>query len=130
MKKLVMKKEKTPTILIVDDEKINIIYLNTIVKRIDGFTPNILIARNGKEAVDQCRDNEIDLILMDIRMPEMDGLEATKKIKSFKPGIIIIVQTAFSTAQDRALAFESGCDDFISKPINKEELFKKIKSYI
>jgi len=125
-----MSKEKTPTILIVDDEKINLIYLSAIVKRLEGYKPDILIAKNGKEAVDQCRDNKIDLILMDRQMPVMDGLEATRKIKSLNPEIIIIAQTAFSTAQDKALAFESGCDDFISKPINKEDLFKIIKNYI
>jgi len=130
MKKLFMNKGKNPTILIVDDEKINLLYLNAIVKRIDGYMPEILTAINGKEAIDICINNKIDLVLMDIRMPVMDGLEATREIKSFNPDIIVIVQTAFSTPQDKALAFDSGCNDFITKPINREELYSMIKNYI
>jgi len=118
------------TILIAEDEKINLFYLQILVNKISDYTLNVLVAKNGKEAVDLCRENHIDLILMDIKMPVMDGLEATKIIKTFKPDVIIIAQTAYFTSTDKIIAMESGCDDFISKPINKEEFYSLIKKYL
>jgi len=118
------------TILIAEDEKINLFYLKILVNKISDYTPNILIARNGKEAVDLSRENHIDLILMDIKMPVMDGIEATRIIKTFKPDVKIIAQTAYFTSTDKITAMESGCDDFISKPINKEEFYSLMKKYL
>jgi len=118
------------TILIAEDEKINIFYLKELIKHLDGYTVNALIAENGEEAVKLCRENDIDLVLMDIKMPVMNGLEATKQIKSFKPDVPIIAQTAYSTSSDKVLAKESGCDDFISKPINRDEFYSLLKKYL
>jgi CheY-like chemotaxis protein len=67
---------------------------------------------------------------MDLKMPVMNGLEATQKIKSKFPDLPVIAQTAYSTDDDKDLALEYGCDDFISKPIKKESLFKLINKYL
>jgi len=118
------------TILIVEDEEVNYLYLDTVLKEEDGNEINIFHARNGKEAVDACRGNSsIDIVLMDIKMPVMNGLEATRVIKSFLPALPIIAQTAYSTESDRQEAFKHGCDDYLTKPVDKEELFRLVRKY-
>ncbi|MCW3785633.1 response regulator [Plebeiibacterium sediminum] len=129
-------------VLITEDEEINLFYLNTVINKIAKTEVEILQANNGKEAVDLCNSHpDIDVVFMDIKMPVMDGYEATKIIKENHPNIAIIVQTAYSTEEDRKRAFNSGCDDFISKPIklniidavldkfcySKEATYKEIK---
>ena len=105
-------------VLITEDEEINLFYLNTVINKIAKTEVEILQARNGKDAVELCNNHpDIDVIFMDIKMPIMDGYEATKIIKENHPNIAIIVQTAYSTEADRKKAFHYGCDDFISKPI-------------
>lgn len=92
---------------------------------------NLLWAKNGREAVDECKaHNEIDLVLMDIRMPIMNGLEATKKIKEINPKLPVIAQTAYAMDGDREHSLEAGCDDYISKPINLKEFIELIAKYI
>ena len=77
--------------------------------------------------MDICLQGEkVDLVLMDIKMPVMSGYEATEKIKSKIPDLPVIAQTAYSTYSDKQLALDHGCDDFISKPLNKEKLFEMI----
>ena len=90
----------------------------------------ILKAKSGNEAVEICRNNpDIDLILMDIQMPLMDGYEATRYIRQFNKKAIIIAQTAYSLSTDREKAIEVGCNDYIAKPINKDELLGLIQKY-
>ena len=90
----------------------------------------ILKAKTGADAVESCRNNpDIDLVLMDIRMPEMEGYEATRKIREFNKEIVIIAQTAYGLSGDREKAIEAGCNDYISKPINKAELLALIQKY-
>ncbi len=85
------------TILIVEDEEINSIYLEELFVNIKGFDFNILHARNGKQAVDLCRENEdINLVLMDLKLPLMNGFEATNIIKKFRQELPVIAQTAYS----------------------------------
>lgn len=116
------------TLLVAEDEEFNFIYIKTLLSR-DNF--RLLRANNGQEAVDICESNpQIDLILMDIKMPVMNGYEASMKIKELRPNLPIIAQTAYSTAIDRNKAFESGCSDFISKPFTKENLLAKIASQL
>jgi CheY-like chemotaxis protein len=92
---------------------------------------NIIRAVNGVEAVKLCRSNpDIDLVLMDIKMPELDGYAATAQIKEFNPGLPIIAQTAYSTEVNKIKALECGCSDFICKPINKKMLFTKINEQL
>jgi PAS domain S-box-containing protein len=115
-------------ILIVEDDKVSEILLDEELKTVG--QEEILIARRGVDAVELCRNNpDIDLILMDIRMPEMDGYEVTRKIREFNKDVVIIAQTAYGLSRDRQKAIEAGCNDYISKPINKNELFALIQKY-
>ena len=83
----------------------------------------ILEASNGKEAVALCLNNkDIDFILMDIKMPIMNGLDATTEIRKFNKKVLIIAQTAYSLAGDKEKTLEVGCNDYISKPIIQNQL--------
>jgi CheY-like chemotaxis protein len=94
------------------------------------FCKEILKATTGGEAVEVCRENsDIDLILMDIRMPVMGGYEATRQIRQFNKDVVIIAQTAFVQIGDREKSIEAGCNDYISKPINKAELLSVMQKY-
>lgn len=108
------------TALIVEDNEANFIYLQELLKP-TGL--KIIRALNGKEAVD-CISNKanIDIILMDIQLPEMDGFEATQRIKKIKPAVPIIAQTAYALADERAKALDAGCDYYLSKPISADAL--------
>lgn len=114
-------------ILITDDDEASRKFLGISVKM---FAKEILYAQNGFEAVVACKENpDIDLILMDIKMPEMDGFEATKQIRQFNKEVIIIVQSAFTDSGEKEKSKEVGCNDFISKPINKTLLKELIKKH-
>jgi len=112
-------------VLITEDEEVNFFYLKTIFKKTDA---KILRAKNGKEAVDIIREHkgDIDLILMDLNMPVMDGYEAMRIIKSKHPGIPIIAQTAYTLSEDRLKCMEAGFNDYIAKPINRLALFRLV----
>ncbi|MCK8522923.1 transporter substrate-binding domain-containing protein [Aquimarina sp. D1M17] len=117
-------------ILIVEDGDVNFLFLKTILQKMKGYKFVIHRAENGKKAVDICENNEnIDLILMDIRMPVMDGYTATKKIKKIRPKLPIIAQTAYSTEEDVQRALEAGCDDFVAKPVDRKILKPIINKY-
>lgn len=114
-------------ILIVDDDEIARIYLSIIIKKISN---KILFASSGIEAVKICQSNpDINLILMDIQMPDMNGYEATQHIRKFNKEVIIAAQTAFAMAGDFEKSIEAGCNDYISKPIKKVELVALIQKY-
>jgi CheY-like chemotaxis protein len=114
-------------ILIAEDDKVSEILFDITVKML---SKEILKARTGIEAVEICRNNpDIDLILMDIQMPDLDGYEATRQIRQFNKHIIIIAQTAYAFSGDREKAIEAGCNDYISKPINQILLKELIKKY-
>lgn len=115
------------TILVVEDIDLNFLYISELLK---STGTQIIHAVNGKDAVDRCqKDTNISLVLMDIYMPIMNGYEATRQIKQLRPTLPIIVQTAYAMAEDRKRAMEAGCDDFIAKPIGKEELLSKIERF-
>ncbi len=114
-------------ILIAEDDETSELLINIEVER---FSKKILKAVTGNEAVEVCRNNpDTDLILMDIQMPGMNGYEATQQIRQFNKEVVIIAQTAFGLYGDREKAIEAGCNDYISKPINKTELEALIKKY-
>jgi CheY-like chemotaxis protein len=116
------------TVLIAEDEETNFVYLETALLMTN---VNILRAKNGKEAVELAKINpQIDLILMDIKMPEMNGLEATRSIKSFRKDITIIAQTAFAMEEDRRNCSAVGCDDFLPKPIRYKVLLETLAKYL
>ncbi len=115
-------------ILIAEDEYTNFKYLNAVLKK---AKPTILWAKDGTEAVEYCKATaDIDLILMDIQMPVMDGYEATAIIKEMQPELPIIAQTAFAMAGQKERILSSGCDNYISKPINRVKLLALIDKYI
>jgi len=118
------------TVLVVEDEEVNYLYIEMLLE-IKAPDIRILHAKNGQEAVEICKNNrQINLVLMDIKMPVMNGYEATKQIKEFRPDLPIIAQTAYSTTDDKDKAKSAGCDDFISKPISGETLNQIIAQYI
>ncbi|PKP29876.1 MAG: hypothetical protein CVT99_15495 [Bacteroidetes bacterium HGW-Bacteroidetes-16] len=120
--------KSTKTVLIAEDEISNFILLKEMLSN-SGIT--MIRAVNGLEAVKLCQSNpNIDLVLMDIKMPEMDGYEATKRIKEFRPDLPIIAQTAYITEADRIKALACGCSDYISKPISKQLLLSKINEQL
>ncbi|MDO9594649.1 MAG: response regulator, partial [Lutibacter sp.] len=97
---------------------------------LEEFNPELLIARNGIEAVEICRNNpDLDLILMDIQMPEMSGYEATQQIRQFNKDVVIIAQTAYGHSSDREKAMNIGCNDYIAKPIKIDALITLIQKY-
>lgn len=112
------------TIMIVEDEEINMIYLKRILK-IRNF--KLLLAGNGPEAIGYIKKgNPVDLILMDMKMPGMDGFETTRQVKSLLPGVKIIAVTAYASDADRNACLNAGCDEYIAKPFQKDELFALI----
>jgi signal transduction histidine kinase/CheY-like chemotaxis protein len=126
-KQNVIHQVKKLKILIAEDdeasEKLMSIYVEEFVKELKS-------ARTGSEAVDICRSNtDFDLILMDIQMPKMNGYEATRLIRQFNKDVIIIAQTAFGLSGDEEKAIKAGCNDYITKPINKYELYKLVHKY-
>jgi signal transduction histidine kinase len=120
---------KGKKILVAEDEDSNFKFLNELLVSSGAM---VLRAENGARAIEICRLNaDLDLVLMDIKMPEMNGLEATRIIKQESSNAIpIIVQTAYAYPEDRKRALEYKCDDYISKPLNRAELFKIISKYI
>ncbi|MFC2128244.1 PAS domain S-box protein [Bacteroidota bacterium] len=91
----------------------------------------VLRAKNGSEAIEKCKkEKKIDLVLMDIRMPDMNGLEATEEIKKFRPDLPILAQTAYAIRGDKEKAYEAGCDDYLSKPISPDLLIEKMNFWL
>jgi PAS domain S-box-containing protein len=119
---------KNLKILIVEDDEVS---YSGLTKTLQKISKEVLHAITGVQAVEACRNNpDLDLVLMDIRMPNMDGNEATRQIRQFNKDVIIIAQTAFAFTGDREKAIEAGCNDYISKPINKTLLYELIKKHI
>jgi signal transduction histidine kinase/CheY-like chemotaxis protein len=118
---------KNLKILVTEDDKISRML---ILKVIEPYSKEIVTAHTGIEAVEACRNNpDLDLILMDIQMPQMNGYEATKEIRKFNKSVIILAQTAFALEGDKEKTIEAGCNSYISKPIKKEELSKLMQHY-
>ena len=115
-------------VLLVEDDETSEMYTKIVLK---DYCKEILIAHDGAAAVKTCRDHPaLDLILMDLGMPIMDGHEATKQIRHFNKEVIIIAQTAFALSGTRDMAIESGCNDYITKPIKAKELINLISKYL
>jgi hypothetical protein len=114
-------------ILIAEDDEISEILISI---NINDFSNEVIKAVTGIEAVEICRNRpDLDLILMDIQMPGLSGYEATRQIREFNKDVVIIAQTAFGLTGDREKAIAAGCNDYIAKPISKNELFSIIKKY-
>lgn len=114
------------TILVVEDEEVNWLYINEILKK----SAKTLNAATGAQAIEYIKNHpEIEIVLMDIKLPDINGLELTKIIKEINSKIIIIAQTAFALSGDREKALEAGCSDYITKPLKKDDLLKLISRY-
>ena len=115
-------------ILIAEDDIISFTYLSTLLLKLGH---EIIHAKNGKEAIEICKSQEeIDIILMDIKMPEIDGLEATMEIRKFNKSIYIIAQSAYVFEDDFINSKKVGCNEFLTKPIDKNELIHMINAFI
>jgi PAS domain S-box-containing protein len=115
------------TLLIVEDEESNFFLLERILKRTNA---NVLWAKNGIDAITMAGNGNIDLILMDIRMPVMDGYEATEAIRKFNQSVPIIAQTAYALKGERERSLSSGCNGYISKPIDTREFLETVLKFI
>ena len=119
---------KDYTILIAEDEESNFLYINELL--LDTHV-NLIHVVNGQDAVEVCKTNpKINLVLMDIKMPVMHGLDATREIKKTRPELPIIAQTAFAMSKDKVIATEAGCDGYISKPMVAQQLVDLIAKYL
>ncbi|MBN1988641.1 MAG: response regulator [Bacteroidales bacterium] len=115
-------------ILVAEDVELN---YKLISSALIGTNASIMWARNGEEAVEMCEKNpSINLVLMDIQMPKMDGYDATKAIKRSKPSMPIIAQTAYAMPNDNIKCMEVGCSDYIAKPLNTNILLEKIEKHM
>ncbi len=117
---------KDKTILIVEDEEINYLYIETLLQKTGA---KVLHAWNGQQAVDIVKENpSLNLVLMDIKMPIMDGYRATEYIKGYRPELPVVAQTAYTLGDDKIKCLDAGCDDYISKPIRKNTLYEIISA--
>lgn len=121
-------KTQGKVVLIAEDDDTNYLYLEAALAK---GKLNLLRAFNGLQAVEMCKANmKIQLVLMDIKMPLMNGYDATILIKQNRPDLPIIVQTAYAMTEERNMAFAAGCDDYLAKPIRKIELVEMVMKYI
>lgn len=121
------KKYQTLKILIVEDDEISQLLLNIMVEEIDC---EVINTNTGYEAIEICRNNpDIDVVLMDIKMPKMNGYEATQQIRRFNKNIKIVAQTAYNMPDDIEKSMNAGCDAHLSKPIDEYELMSLIKNF-
>ena len=121
--------QSAPHILIVDDNNVNRNVAGLILTKSGCI---VHLSEGGKQAIEKVKENNYDLIFMDIQMPEMDGVEATRRIKSIKTKVIppIVAMTAYSMEEDRSRFLKQGLDDYIAKPIKAGLLIDKVKKYL
>ncbi|MDP3313195.1 ATP-binding protein [Lutibacter sp.] len=118
---------KNLKILMAEDDETSDLYLTVILEK---YAVDIIHVIDGKAAVESCVNNpDINLVLMDIKMPIMDGYEAVREIRKFNKDVIVFAQTAFALAGDKERALESGCNEYLKKPIIKEEIEVLIEKY-
>lgn len=115
-------------ILIAEDEVMNYLYLEEALRETQA---KVIWCKNGQEAVEKVVAEKIpvDVILMDVKMPIMNGYEATKMIKKYKPQIPIIIQTAYAMQNEKQKGYDAGCDDYLEKPIKQERLLFTVNKF-
>ncbi|MDG5800915.1 response regulator [Marinilabiliaceae bacterium ANBcel2] len=114
-------------ILVVEDVDTNKIFFDAALRRTNA---KILWAKDGQEAIDMFKENRVDLVLMDLQLPVMDGYTATKEIKKIDPKIPVIAQTAHVMSGEREKCIEAGCDDYLAKPIRLQVLIDTLSKYL
>lgn len=118
---------RNKNILIVEDNDQSFLFFKSVLKKTQ---IRMKRANSGNEAIELCKENDFDLILMDIQLPEMDGCTATRQIKQFNKNVSIIAQTAYAMSDEKERCLKAGCDDYISKPISVANLLELINRYI
>lgn len=126
------KNDRPRHILIVEDDRVSILYIKELINMMDISGLNIQVQHvfTGERALDHIREVHCDMVLMDLKLPGMDGLETTREIKRIRPFLPVIAQTAFALSGDEQKALEAGCDDYISKPISEKDLTDIIKKFL
>lgn|SRR5690606_9637824 len=114
------------TILVVEDTELNIDLITQLLE--DEY--NLVIAKDGAQGVEMAQSKNPDLILMDMALPVMDGYEATRKIREVNKSVPIIGLSSHAMSGDKVKAIEAGCNDYLTKPINDQLLFEKLKEYL
>lgn len=123
-----MNEMEQKTVLIAEDDEDNFFFLKVSI-RSENF--KIIRARNGREAVEVLKINpEVRLILMDLKMPDMDGFEATRIIKQLRPDLPIVAVTAYAMTGDEIKTYEAGCDGYLSKPFTREQILDTIYQFL
>jgi CheY-like chemotaxis protein len=123
-----LKLNKRKMLLVVDDVKINYYLVEEILSDQD---ITVLYSPTGLNAIELVASNsQIDLVLMDIKMPGMDGYTATREIKKIRPDLPVVAQTAYALAGDKQKSIENGCDDYISKPITRMTLLTLLRRFL
>lgn len=114
-------------VLVVEDEDHNYAYIHEILKRTQA---TIVRAENGVKAIEKVKQESFDLVLMDIKLPELDGYKATTEIKKIRPSLPVIAQTAFAMEKERIDCLKAGCDDYIAKPYEPSKLIERIRVFL
>jgi two-component system, cell cycle response regulator DivK len=114
-------------VLIAEDEQINYLFLKAVLKPTKA---QLIWTKTGRETVQICNSQKVDIVLMDIKMPDLNGLEATMEIKKINPRIPVIAQTAYVMEEDEEASIKAGCDDYISKPIRPENLLTIMSKFL
>ena len=120
-------REEYLKILVAEDDNISFLFIQQLLKLPE---VEVLRATDGRQVIDLARQNpDVSLILMDIKMPEINGIEATRQIRAFNPSVPIIAQRAYTFSGEQEKALKAGCNDYITKPINRTHLLKLMKLY-
>jgi CheY-like chemotaxis protein len=115
-------------ILIVEDEESNMELLRFLLRP---FHPELILAYNGEEALSRFEQtSQIDVVLLDIRLPDISGWEIAKKMKNIRPSVPVIAQTAYAMSSDQKKSRDTGCEGYITKPISKEKLYKTLSEFL
>jgi len=114
-------------ILVVEDNHISFKLISAVLSQVQAV---VVHASNGRKAIELCEaDTHYDLVLMDVQLPEVNGLEATRKIKRMRPDLVVIATTANAYAEDELACKQAGCDGFIPKPLQFKKLFELMQSF-
>jgi PAS domain S-box-containing protein len=114
-------------VLVVEDDEINYRFLEIVIHKTKA---KVLRAINGQEAIDIALKHDIDLVLMDIQIPVLDGYQATREIKKIRPNLPVVAQTAHALAEEKARCMDSGADDYLAKPISRKDLLLKMAQFL
>ena len=115
------------TLLLVEDDQNSMLYIKELLLP---SQINIIHTNNGDDAIKTCKDSTVDIVLMDIKLPTIDGLETTKRIRLFNKELPIIAQTAYALSADLQKAAKAGCNDYITKPISRAKLLDTMAKYL